>query len=159
MHIYIYTYVCALAPWQFVPWRKDKGGPSKGGFLNKRWFSWIIDIYIHIPLISLHKYRSVYDNNRWFRKPPLLGPPSSCANPWQFVPARGMCARRRAEIDACGLCDTANLRTISLDVRGFDSSGILILRGGIIMSTGNFPESLSQAILAGRFLVGRLGVV
>ena len=26
------------------------------------------------------------------------------------------------------------------------------------MSIGNFPKSLSQAILAGRFLVGRLGV-
>ena len=26
------------------------------------------------------------------------------------------------------------------------------------MSIGNFPESLSQAILVGRFLVGRLGV-
>ena len=26
------------------------------------------------------------------------------------------------------------------------------------MSMGNFPDSLSQAVLAGRFLVGRLGV-
>ena len=48
--------------------------------------SWIIDyfpeyyiIYIHIPLIALHKYRSVYENNRLFRKPPSLGPPLSCA--------------------------------------------------------------------------------
>ena len=45
-----------------------------------------------------------------------------------------------------------------LDFRGFDSSIILVLRGGIIMSLGNFPASLSQAFLAGRFLVGRLGV-
>ena len=30
--------------------------------------------------------------------------------------------------------------------------------GGILMSMGNFPESLNQAILAGRFSVGRLGV-
>ena len=35
---------------------------------------------------------------------------------------------------------------------------ILIVRGGILMSIGNFPESLSQSILAGRFLAGRLGV-
>ena len=41
---------------------------------------------------------------------------------------------------------TANLRTKVLDFRGFDSSIILILRGGILMSIGNFPESLSQAI-------------
>ena len=53
---------------------------------------------------------------------------------------------------------TVNLRTKILDLRWFDSSRILILRGGILMSIGNFPESLSQAILVGRFLVGRLGV-
>ena len=32
-----------------------------------------------MPLTPLHKYRSVYENNRLFRKPPLLGPPLSCA--------------------------------------------------------------------------------
>ena len=52
----------------------------------------------------------------------------------------------------------ANLRTKPLDFRGFDSSTILILRGGILRSIGNFPESFSQAILAGRLLVGGLGV-
>ena len=50
-----------------------------------------------------------------------------------------------------------NLRTKTLDFRGFDSSIVLILRGGIIMSIGRFPESLSQAILAGIISVGRLG--
>ena len=29
--------------------------------------------------MSLHKYRSLKENNRLFRKPPLLGPPLSCA--------------------------------------------------------------------------------
>ena len=43
-----------------------------------------------------------------------------------------------------------------MDFGGFDSSIILALRGG--MSMGNFPESLSQAILAGIMLVGILGV-
>ena len=52
---------------------------------------------------------------------------------------------------------TANLRTKILDFRGFVSSRILILRGGILLSVGDFPESLSQAILVGRLLVGRLG--
>ena len=51
---------------------KDKGGPSKGGFLNN-----ILFVCIHIPLISLHKYRSAYENDRLFRKTPLLGPPLS----------------------------------------------------------------------------------
>ena len=53
---------------------------------------------------------------------------------------------------------TANVRTKILDFRGFESSRILILRGGILMSIGNSPESLSQRILVGRFLVRRLGV-
>ena len=43
-----------------------------------------------------------------------------------------------------------------LDFSGFDTNVILILRGGILMSIGYFPESLSQEILAGIILVGRL---
>ena len=51
---------------------------------------------------------------------------------------------------------TANLRTNIMDFRGFDSSIILILRGGmiIIMSMGDSPQSFSQSILVGRILVG-----
>ena len=45
-----------------------------------------------------------------------------------------------------------------MDFRGFDSSIILILRGGIPGPIGNSPESLSQATLVGIILVGRLGV-
>ena len=40
--------------------------------------------------------------------------------------------------------------------RRFDSGILLILRVGIIMSTRNIPEGLSQAILVGIILVGRL---
>ena len=46
-----------------------------------------------------------------------------------------------------------------MEFRGFDSSIILIIRGGILMSIGDFLESLSHAILVGIMLVGRLGVV
>ena len=49
--------------------------------------------------------------------------------------------------------------TKTLDVRGFDSTRILTLGGGTLMSIGNFPEVLSQRILAGIALVGRLGVM
>ena len=66
-----------------------------------------------------------------------------CAPSWQARCRRG---------------DTANLRTKILDFGGFVSSIVSILRGGILMSTGDFPESLSQAILVGVMLVGRLGV-
>ena len=44
-----------------------------------------------------------------------------------------------------------------MDFRGFDSSIILNLSGEILMSLGNFPEDLSQAILVG-IMLGRLGV-
>ena len=53
---------------------------------------------------------------------------------------------------------TANLCTNIMDFRGFDSSIILILRGGVLMSIGDFSGSLSQAILVGIMLVGRLSV-
>ena len=53
---------------------------------------------------------------------------------------------------------TANLHANIMDFRGLDSSIIIHLRGGIPRPKGNFPESLSQAILVGIILVGRLGV-
>ena len=53
---------------------------------------------------------------------------------------------------------TANLRSKILDFRGFDSIRILILRVGILMSIGDFPEMLSQQTLVGVILVGTLGV-
>ena len=53
---------------------------------------------------------------------------------------------------------TPNLPTNIVDFRGFDSSTILVQRGGILMSVGDFPGSLSQAMLVGTGLVGRLGV-
>ena len=59
-----------------------------------------------------------------------------------------------------GICRTPNLPTNIVDFRGFDSSIMLILKKGILMSIGNLPESLSQAmlVLVGIMLVGRLGV-
>ena len=62
-------------------------------------------------------------------------------------------------LDGKGAATAANLRTRTLDFRGFDSGRILILRGGIPRPVGNFPERLSQAILVGMILVGRLGAV
>ena len=52
----------------------------------------------------------------------------------------------------------ANLRTIIMDLGGFASSIISIIRRGILMSIGDFPGSLSQAIFGGIMLVARLGV-
>ena len=42
--------------------------------------------------------------------------------------------------------------------RGLDSSTILNSRGEIPRTIRDFPESLSQAMLVGTMLVGRLGV-
>ena len=53
---------------------------------------------------------------------------------------------------------TASLPTNIVDFRGFDSSIMLFLRGGILRPIGDFPESLSQAILVGVVFVGKLGV-
>ena len=54
---------------------------------------------------------------------------------------------------------TPNLPTNIVDFGGFDSSIMLILRGGIPGPKGDFPESLSQAMSVGRLGPGvvRLG--
>ena len=62
-------------------------------------------------------------------------------------------------VDSSGKRVTPNLPTNTVDFGGCDSSIILIYRGGILMSIGDFPESLSQATLVGIMLVGRLGVL
>ena len=54
---------------------------------------------------------------------------------------------------------SANLPTNIVDFRGLDSSIMLYQRGGIPMSIGDFPESLSQAMLVGTMLVGGLDVL
>ena len=46
-----------------------------------------------------------------------------------------------------------------LPVRPCERGTILILRGEIPRPIGNLPESLSQAMLGGTMLVGRLGVI
>ena len=51
-----------------------------------------------------------------------------------------------------------SLRTNIMDFRGFDSSIISFLRGGIPRPIGDFQESWSQATLVGIMLVGRLDV-
>ena len=58
-----------------------------------------------------------------------------------------------------GNASTPDLPTNIAGFRGFDSSVILILRVGILRYEGIFPESLSQAMLVGVMLAGRLGVV
>ena len=61
-------------------------------------------------------------------------------------------------VQSCSLSvGTANLRTKILDFGGFDSSRILMLRGGMFMSIGKLLQVLSRRILAGIILVGRLG--
>ena len=56
------------------------------------------------------------------------------------------------------LC-TPNLPTNIVHFRGFDPNTILVLRGEIRRPIGDLPESLTQAMLVGIMLVGRLGVV
>ena len=47
---------------------------------------------------------------------------------------------------------TANLPAKILGFRGFDSGRIGILRGGILMSTGNSLKKMSQRVLVWRIL-------
>ena len=102
-----------------------------------------IYIYIYIYILSASSTANL-------RHPDLLV---------TFRPGRrsGGVGGRRGPRDS--RASMANLGTKILDFRGFDSSIILIFRGGILMSIRNFPYNLSQAILVGIILVGRLGVM
>ena len=67
-----------------------------------------------------------------------------------YLPKIGYCAYQ--------LCVYVIVPTNIVVFRGFDSSIILNLRVGILMSVGDSPESLSQAILVVIMLLGGLGV-
>ena len=58
-----------------------------------------------------------------------------------------------------GIRPAPDLPTNIADFRGFDSSVNLIIRADIPRPVGDFPESLTQAMLVGVMLVGRLGVL
>ena len=73
-----------------------------------------------------------------------------------FYPPRGT-PWREGRVQGLGI-STPNLPTNIVGFKGFDSSTILILRGGIPRFIGDFPESLTQAMLVGAMLVGGLGV-
>ena len=75
-----------------------------------------------------------------------------------YIYSRFLRVIRLALLAHRSLGPTPNPPTNIVDFGGFDSSTILILRGGILMSIGDFPESSSRAMLVGTMLVGRLGV-
>ena len=84
--------------------------------------------------------------------------PASRSRPIVAACRAGSQSRLRSAAYRSSSRATANLRTKVLDFRGFDSSIILMLRGGILVYIGNSPDVLSHGILVGIILVGRLGV-
>ena len=46
-----------------------------------------------------------------------------------------------------------------MDSTGFDSSIMLFVRGGILMTIGDSPEDLTQAMLVGIMLVGIIIII
>ena len=67
------------------------------------------------------------------------------------------CSKRPGSTTRPSTC-TPNLPTHIVDFGGFDSSIMLILRGGIPRPIGDFPESLSRAMLVGTTSVGIMSV-
>ena len=99
-----------------------------------------ICVYIYIYIYIYYVYIYIY---MWIRRKQRRPPTQKCSFRKPLAPH--------------GL-PTANLPTKIPGFGGFASSGIKIFRGGLLMSIGNSPESLSQRILVWRILVGRLGV-
>ena len=135
MYIYIYIYVCMCV------------------------YTYIY-IYIHI-YTYIYIYIYIWPcRGDWRRAPPV---PVE-VDPSHTLPAAGSCGRVTKDTQSrCprvfrGGVFAAKIRTKIMDFRGLDSSITLIQRVGIPRPTGNFPENLSQAILVGIILKGRLGV-
>ena len=118
-------------------------------------------IYIYIYIYIWHAVQkvNVHCNVHRNKNTGFPGAPSCQGAPSNQDPS-GSCGRipSRQGAPRIPLRTATNLCTKILDFRRFDSSRILILRGGILMPVRNFPELLSQRILAGIVLVGRLGL-
>ena len=76
--------------------------------------------------------------------------------PPRHVPGRAECSTS-VSLDHQAPLSAAKLGTKILDFGGLDSSGILILSGGIPRPIGDFPEIQSQGILAGIILGSEIG--
>ena len=105
--------------------------------------------------LSCHLLRGAAANHRRFAfRLQMQIPPDRLISDLRGFPNFNVDIKRQE-----GLQATANPPTNMVDFRGFDSSVILLRRGGIPRPIGDFPESLSQAILVGIMLAGRLGVL
>ena len=72
-------------PWTPENLAQDKGGPSKGGFLNNILCSYTVLYYICVMKLMVCEYYKWYiiqESNLLFRKPPLLDHPCPCPNYW-----------------------------------------------------------------------------
>ena len=162
-----------------VLWKGTNGVSTNGVTANFMLFDrgtfWVLPlIYFYIPKSAMAYLFPQSVKNPYFCSGPINADPIGsqphhvqveCNRPVKYTqsdeksttsreiePVRRSFCRRRS----CTF--TANLHTKILDFGGLDSSRILNSRGGILVSIGNFPESLSQAVLVRIILVGRLGV-
>ena len=87
------------------------------------------------------------------RRPPVLRPIS------HSPPVLQTLTSTLYNINICKQHSTPNLPTNIVGFKGLDPRMMSIQRGGVLTSVGNLPESLSQAMLVGTMLVGRLGVL
>ena len=137
-------------------------GGRAAGMLRPRPLRWYVCIYIYIYIyiymymyiyiyIYTHTYIHIYIYIYIYTYIYIYIYTYICCNP-------GPCVGAARSMSLWRTVAPASLRAKTLDFGGFDSSRILILRGGIPMSKGNFLEMLSQRISAGIILAGRLGV-
>ena len=146
IHIYIYIHTC-ISDSFFPEGRLRKNGPIS--IIIRQIVTIIIIIImimiIMIIVITIMIMIMISNNNTNDNKSCLC----ASASRGRGFSILGVLSHRRR----------ANLHTKILDFGGFDSSRVLILRRGILMSIGISPESLSQAILVGIILVGKSGVI
>ena len=135
IYIYAYTHIDTFMYYTHIPYISLQGVDAKD-FCAAVLCTPVMCVYIHIYTyiyiyIHTHTHALINDNH-------IINSSSA---------ARNQAMSQLHVIEPAS--STANPPTNIMDFRGFDSGTILILRVGILMSMGNFPESLTQAILAG----------
>ena len=108
-----------------------------------------IYIYIYYVCVCVYIYIYIYINK-------CMRPRRRPWTPTSWSPARTRSTR--CSSGTTHISYMSGMANPPTNIVGFESSIIFIIRGAILMSIGDFLESLSQAMLVGIMLVGRLCV-
>ena len=164
MYIYIYTHIYIYTYMHTHKQRCLQASSTAGGTALQNWTS-VFQRVKPVPEDRRSGVLPIFGSEDWRNEPFDLRPRRWKKSTSPRVEGRsrlscgsGTGSHRRSRFDRLGAaaseaqglargCMGRPISLLTLDFRGFDSSIMLIIRGGIPRPIRNFPESLSQAML------------